>query len=78
MGGAAFQTLFSSFKKEARDRVVLPLLRRSLPLVVDLEHLAFGLLVGIVKFRGEPFIFIAFHTSVSFICKFKINLEQKL
>ena len=54
------------------------MLRRSLPLVVDLEHLAFGLLVGIVKFRGEPFIFIAFHTSVNFICAFILFTESIL
>ena len=47
-GGAAFQTLFPSFMNVDWERAVLPLLGWSLPLVVDLEHLAFGSFVGIM------------------------------
>ena len=68
--GATFQTLFPSFRNVAWDKVVLPLLSRSLPLKDDLEHCVFGSFVGIVKLRGEPLMLIAFHTSVSLIWAF--------
>ena len=68
--GAAFQTLFPSFKKDDWERRDLPLLSWSRPFVVDLKPLAFGSILGTLIFKGVPVRFNAFHISVSLIWAF--------
>ena len=68
--GAAFHTLFPSFRNVDCDIKDLPLQSWSFPFGVDLEPLWLVSFFGTQMFSGELCWFIAFHTSVSFIWAF--------